>query len=396
MKKYLLPFIILAVLLGFQNTGHSQWAGIENYITFRQQANKPPSPGAIYNRFYFKSDGVYYVNSAGTETKISSTTIATDTIFDAKGDLVVGTGADTAARLAAGADQSLLYYLSTEATGLKALAPVNNGIVGYNATGVLGAYTNTASDDSSYHVYHTGAGTTRLHFNLEGMTATKTFTLWPIATDNYFLKLRISADSDITLPTTGTVATTAIIASSISDSDTTHSPDGNSVFDALAGKIGGTLGATTNVIPKSSGTGAVTLQASGITEDGTNVDLGALNLLTTGAIWGGLKGYLLAADSTIATTQAFGSMLYLATSSVVALPTGKPGMTIAVRTTTATNPVLKPAATGVISNAATNYTAGSGIKNTSATIGNYVTLHNLEGTTWYVWGANGTWTQGDI
>lgn len=56
-----------------------------------------------------------------------------------------------------------------------------------------------------------------------------------------------TADVIVTLPAeTGTVCTTGsvcsgyapstIIASSISDSDTTHCPDGNSVYDALAGK----------------------------------------------------------------------------------------------------------------------------------------------------------------
>jgi hypothetical protein len=51
--------------------------------------------------------------------------------------------------------------------------------------------------------------------------------------------------------------------------------------------IGGTLGATTNVICKSNGIGGVTAAASGITEDGTVVQLTALNLATTGTISGG-------------------------------------------------------------------------------------------------------------
>jgi hypothetical protein len=50
--------------------------------------------------------------------------------------------------------------------------------------------------------------------------------------------------------------------------------------------VGGTLGATANVIPKSSGTGAQTLAASGISEDGTDVQLTALNLITSGTITG--------------------------------------------------------------------------------------------------------------
>ncbi len=40
------------------------------YQTFKERTTTPATPGATYDRFYFKSDGVYYVNSAGTATKI--------------------------------------------------------------------------------------------------------------------------------------------------------------------------------------------------------------------------------------------------------------------------------------------------------------------------------------
>lgn len=45
--------------------------------------------------------------------------VATDAIFDAKGDLPVGTGANTAARLPVGTDGMQLYAQSSESTGLK-------------------------------------------------------------------------------------------------------------------------------------------------------------------------------------------------------------------------------------------------------------------------------------
>lgn len=45
--------------------------------------------------------------------------VATDPIWDAKGDLAVGTGADTAVRLAVGADDTILMADSAQATGLK-------------------------------------------------------------------------------------------------------------------------------------------------------------------------------------------------------------------------------------------------------------------------------------
>jgi len=45
--------------------------------------------------------------------------VATDAIFDAKGDLVAGTGADAAARLAVGTDGQVLTADSTQSTGVK-------------------------------------------------------------------------------------------------------------------------------------------------------------------------------------------------------------------------------------------------------------------------------------
>ena len=55
--------------------------------------------------------------------------VATDTIWDAKGDLAVGTGADTAAILTAGANGKVLTAASGEATGLKWDTPPGRGDV---------------------------------------------------------------------------------------------------------------------------------------------------------------------------------------------------------------------------------------------------------------------------
>jgi hypothetical protein len=52
-----------------------------------------------------------------------SGSVATDPIWDAKGDLAVGTGADTAARLAVGANDTILMADSAQSTGLKWVAP---------------------------------------------------------------------------------------------------------------------------------------------------------------------------------------------------------------------------------------------------------------------------------
>ena len=53
--------------------------------------------------------------------------VATDVIFDAKGDLPGGTGADTSARLAVGTNDQVLTADSAEATGMKWTTPAAGG-----------------------------------------------------------------------------------------------------------------------------------------------------------------------------------------------------------------------------------------------------------------------------
>lgn len=92
-------------------------------------ANRPSASG--------KPDGVMYVctthlkiyktvSGAWTDYSVqgSGTTVATDTVFDAKGDLAVATAADTSARLAVGTDGFSLLADSSQTTGLKWGLPV--------------------------------------------------------------------------------------------------------------------------------------------------------------------------------------------------------------------------------------------------------------------------------
>jgi len=85
-------------------------------------------PNADRIAFWDDSAGAFDWLTAGTGLTITGTTIsstggsgdvATDAIFDAKGDLAVGTGANTASRLAVGSDGQVLTADSAQATGVK-------------------------------------------------------------------------------------------------------------------------------------------------------------------------------------------------------------------------------------------------------------------------------------
>lgn len=74
-------------------------------------------------------------------------TVLNDPIFDLKGDIVVGTGPDAAARLAAGADDTILMADSTTGSGLKWGAPATVlAALGLGA-GTMGTLSSTAGGD---------------------------------------------------------------------------------------------------------------------------------------------------------------------------------------------------------------------------------------------------------
>ena len=73
------------------------------------------------------------------------------TIFDAKADLLTATAADTPARLAVGADGTLLTADSSEATGLKWAAPAaGGGLTLLSTTTLSGSSTTITISDTSY------------------------------------------------------------------------------------------------------------------------------------------------------------------------------------------------------------------------------------------------------
>ncbi len=123
-----------------------------------------------------------------------------------------------------------------DGTNVKNLTIVNDSIVGYNTAGTLAAYNKISFSNDAAQFYDVTDPTKKFWVDPQYMTSGKTFKFQPTAADDYTLKVTLTGNTDITSPTSGTLATTGIIAATISDADTTHCPDGNSVFDALAGK----------------------------------------------------------------------------------------------------------------------------------------------------------------
>src|SRR5262245_20476787 len=68
------------------------------------EGTEPSAPAAGKQRLYIDSTThkLKRTDSSGTDVTIEGGNVATDTIWDAAGDLAVGSGADTAARLAKG------------------------------------------------------------------------------------------------------------------------------------------------------------------------------------------------------------------------------------------------------------------------------------------------------
>lgn len=116
------------------------------------------------------------------------------TIIDAKGDLIAGTAADTAGRLAVGTNGQYLSADSAETTGLKWVTPSSGGMTlldsgtlsGASVTTATlsGAYVNLyvqienllpATDGTSLRMRYNGDSNTRYEFGTQAFSAAVTF-----------------------------------------------------------------------------------------------------------------------------------------------------------------------------------------------------------------------------
>jgi hypothetical protein len=84
------------------------------------------------------------------DSKIGQSTAINPTIVDAKGDIVAATAADTVARLAVGANDTVLTADSTAATGLKWATPTSGSMTSIASGSLTGATVTISSIVGTY------------------------------------------------------------------------------------------------------------------------------------------------------------------------------------------------------------------------------------------------------
>ena len=90
------------------------------------------------------------ISGGGTSGTVTVTN-SMATAIDAKGDLVPGTGADTFARLAVGANDTVLTADSAQATGLKWATPITGGMTLISTTTLSGSSITLSSIPQTYN-----------------------------------------------------------------------------------------------------------------------------------------------------------------------------------------------------------------------------------------------------
>ena len=95
----------------------------------RDIASAAPAPSTVSATELGYLDGVSSAIQTQIDSKIGSASAISPTLIDAKGDLIVGSAADTAARLAVGTNNYVLTADSAATNGVKWAAPAAGGKV---------------------------------------------------------------------------------------------------------------------------------------------------------------------------------------------------------------------------------------------------------------------------
>ena len=111
----------------------------------RDIASATPAPSTVSATELGYLDGVSSAIQTQIDSKIGSASAISPTLIDAKGDLIVGSAADTAARLAVGTNNHVLTADSSATNGVKWAAPAAGGKVLQVVSGTYSTDTNIAS-----------------------------------------------------------------------------------------------------------------------------------------------------------------------------------------------------------------------------------------------------------
>jgi hypothetical protein len=117
----------------------------------RDLANASTALGAVSATELAFVDGVTSAIQTQLDAKIGSASAINPTVVDAKGDLIAATAADTVARLAVGANGTVLTAASGEATGLSWATPSSGGMTLLSTTSLTGATTTISSISQAYN-----------------------------------------------------------------------------------------------------------------------------------------------------------------------------------------------------------------------------------------------------
>lgn len=116
----------------------------------RDIASAAPAPSTVSATELGYLDGVSSAIQTQIDSKIGSASAINPTIVDAKGDLIVGSAADTVARLAVGTNDYVLTADSAATNGVKWAAASSGGMTLLSTTTLSGATTTISSISGSY------------------------------------------------------------------------------------------------------------------------------------------------------------------------------------------------------------------------------------------------------
>lgn len=116
---------------------------------------------AIQTQIDTKAPSSTAVTLTGTQTLTNKTltnpviaSVVNNTLIDAKGDIITATAADTPARLAVGANGTVLTAASGQATGLEWATPSSGGMTLISTTTLSGATTTLSSIPGTYNTLY--------------------------------------------------------------------------------------------------------------------------------------------------------------------------------------------------------------------------------------------------